>query len=126
MNDLENLDNININSLYNDVSDLIENAKKNVAYHVNTEFVMLNWNIGDRIKKEILNNQKPEYGKKVIKKLSERLILKYGRGYSYSNLYRMMQLNEYFADFEKFATLSQKFKVKIALNLEISLRLFYF
>ena len=108
MSDLENLDNINIDDLYYDVLDLIEKAKKNVAHHVNTEFVVLNWNIGDRIKKELLNNQKPEYGKRVIKRLSERLILKYGRGYSYSNLYRMMQLNEYFGDFKKFATLSQK------------------
>lgn len=108
LENLENLDNINIDNLYYDVSDLIEKAKKNVAHHVNTEFVVLNWNIGDRIKKELLNNQKPEYGKRVIKRLSERLILKYGRGYSYSNLYRMMQLNEYFGDFKKFATLSQK------------------
>lgn len=108
MNELENVDNINIDNLYYDVSNLIENAKKNVVYHVNTEFVVLNWNIGDRIKKELLNNQKPEYGKKVIKELSKKLIVKYGRGYSYSNLYRMMKLNKYFGDFKKFATLSQK------------------
>ena len=105
MNELEN---INVDKLYNDVADLIEKAKIQVVSHINTEFVILNWNIGNRIKNELLNNKKPEYGKKVIKNLSKRLIEKYGRGYSYSNLYRMLQINEDFEDFQKFATLSQK------------------
>lgn len=108
MNELEQLENINVDKLYKDVSDLIENAKVKVVSHVNTEFVILNWNIGNRIKNELLDNKKPEYGKKVIKNLSKRLMEKYGRGYSYSNLYRMLQINKDFEDFENFATLSQK------------------
>ncbi len=108
MNKLENLNNIDIDNLYNDVSKMIEKAKEQVAIHVNTELVVLNWNIGNRIKVELLNNKKPEYGKQVIKELSKKLVRNYGRGYSSSNLYRMLQLNEDFEDFEKFATLSQK------------------
>lgn len=108
MIELDNSNTINIEKLYNDVSDLIEIAKKKIALHVNTEFVILNWNIGSRIKNELLNNEKPEYGKQVIKELSKRLMVQYGRGYSYSNLYRMLQINEKFKDFENFATLSQK------------------
>lgn len=108
MNELENVNNINIDILYNDVSNMIEKAKNQVAIHVNTELVVLNWNIGNRIKIELLNNKKPEYGKQVIKELSKKLVKKYGRGYSSSNLYRMLQLNEFFENFENFATLSQK------------------
>lgn len=108
MNELENIDNINIDALYNDVAGMIEKAKQQVAIHVNTELVILNWNIGNRIKVELLNNKKPEYGKQVIKELSRKLVGNYGRGYSSSNLYRMLQLNEFFEDFENFATLSQK------------------
>ena len=108
MNELENVDNINIDALYNDVAGMIEKAKQQVAIHVNTELVILNWNIGNRIKVELLNNKKPEYGKQVIKELSKKLVRNYGRGYSSSNLYRMLQLNEFFEDFENFATLSQK------------------
>lgn len=108
MNELENVNNINIDMLYNDVSNMIEKAKNQVAIHVNTELVVLNWNIGNRIKIELLNNKKPEYGKQVIKELSKKLVKKYGRGYSSSNLYRMLQLNEFYEDFENFATLSQK------------------
>lgn len=108
MNELENINNINVDSLYNGVSNLIEEAKRNVVIKVNTEFVLLNWNIGSKIKNELLKNQKPEYGKQVITKLSKMLMDKYGKGYSYSNLYRMLQINQYFEDFEIFATLSQK------------------
>ena len=107
MNDLENINNINIDILYNDVSNMIEKAKEQVAIHVNTELVMLNWNIGNRIKVELLDNKKPEYGKQVIKELSKKLVENYGRGYSSSNLYRMLQLNEFFSDFKNFATLSR-------------------
>lgn len=126
---MNELDNINIDKLYEDVAILIEKAKSKVALHVNTEFVLLNWNIGNRIKNELLNNQKPEYGKRVIKELSNKLIQKYGRGYSYSNLYRMLQINEFFGDFEIFATMSQKLSwshwVEIAkINTEIK-RKFY-
>lgn len=108
MNELGNINNIDVDSLYNDVSNLIEEAKRNVVIKVNTEFVLLNWNIGSKIKNELLKNQKPEYGKQVITKLSKMLMDKYGKGYSYSNLYRMLQINQYFEDFEIFATLSQK------------------
>ena len=48
MNELEQLENINVDKLYKDVSDLIESAKVKVVSHVNTEFVILNWNIGNR------------------------------------------------------------------------------
>jgi len=105
MNELQN---INIDNLYKDVVTMIEKAKEQVAIQVNTELVVLNWNIGNRIKVELLNNEKPEYGKQVIKELSKKLVANYGRGYSSSNLYRMLQLNENFEDFENFATLSQK------------------
>jgi len=109
MKDLEDVNNkIDVEDLYQDVAVLIDNAKKNVVLHVNTEFVILNWNIGKKIKNEILKNNKPEYGKQVIKELSKKLIKDYGKGYSYSNLYRMLQINECFKEFENFATLSQK------------------
>lgn len=108
MKDLDDINSIKIDKLYNDVINLIENTKRKVVSQINTEFVILNWNIGGKIKNELLKNKKPEYGKEVIKELSKRLKFQYGRGYSYSNLYRMLQINEIFKDFEKFATLSQK------------------
>ena len=108
MNELENVDNINIDDLYNRIVTLIENAKRNVATKVNDEMTLLYWNIGKDITDNVLNNQKAEYGKAVIKKLSQKLTIEYGRGYSRANLFRMLKFYEYFTDFEKFSTLSRK------------------
>lgn len=108
MDKLENIDNINIDELYKRIVKLIENAKRNVAIKVNNEMTLLYWNIGKNINNNILNNQKAEYGKAIIKQLSQRLTRKYGRGYSRANLFRMLKIYEYFNDFEIFSTLSRK------------------
>ena len=67
MNELENIDNINIDDLYNKIVTLIENAKRNVATTVNQEMTLLHWNIGKDITDNVLKNKKAEYGKSVIK-----------------------------------------------------------
>ena len=108
MNELENIDNINIDDLYNKIVDRIEKAKRNVALKVNEEMTILYWNIGKDITENVLNYERAEYGKAVIKKLSQRLTVEYGRGYSSANLFRMLKVYEYYPDFQKFSTLSRK------------------
>ena len=39
MNELENIDNINIDDLYNKIVDKIEKAKRNVALKINEEMI---------------------------------------------------------------------------------------
>lgn len=108
MNKLENVENINIDDLYNKIVHRIEEAKRNVALKVNEEMTILYWNIGKDITENILNNKKAEYGKAVIKKLSQRLTIEYGRGYGRANLFRMLKVYELYSDFQKFSTLSRK------------------
>ena len=108
MNELENLDNINIDDLYNRIVTLIEKAKMNVAVKVNNEMTFLYWNIGKDITENVLKNQKAEYGKSVIKKLSQKLVIEYGRGYSTRNIFRMLKFYDYFPDIENLSTLSAK------------------
>ena len=78
---MKNLNSVNVEKIYNEIAILIEEAKRNVAIRVNSEITMLYWNIGRYITKNILNNEKPEYGKAVIESLSKRLIVEYGKGY---------------------------------------------
>ena len=108
MNELENIDNVNIDELYNRIVVLIENAKRNVAVKVNNEMTFLYWNIGKDITENVLKNQKAEYGKSVIKKLSKKLVIEYGRGYGERNIFRMLKFYDYFPDFEILSTLSAK------------------
>ena len=108
MNKLKNINNFNIDELYNKIVDRIETSKIKVATQINNEMTVLYWNIGKDIKENILNYEKAEYGKSVIKKLSEQLTNEYGKGYSRANLFRMIKIYEYFPNFEKFSTLSRK------------------
>ncbi len=108
MNDLKNIDNINIDDLYNRIVVLIENAKRNAVVKVNNEKTFLYWNIGKDITENVLNKQKAEYGKSVIKKLSKKLVMEYGRGYGERNIFRMLKFYDYFPDFEILSTLSAK------------------
>lgn len=94
--------------IYNDISSLISITKLNVQINLNSEMVMLYWRIGKRIKVEILNESKPEYGKEIVSNLSKQLTDEFGRGYSRSNLFNMMNFYEKFPEEEIIQTLSGK------------------
>ena len=66
------------NLLYNDVCEIIDGARKRVATYVNTEVCLTNWYVGKRIKEDVLFNRRAEYGKQVVKRLSHKLINRYG------------------------------------------------
>ena len=45
------------NQLYDDVCNIIEQARYRVAVYVNSEASMMNWNVGKRIKEDVLLNK---------------------------------------------------------------------
>jgi len=101
MNKLANINSqIKPDILFKDVSTLIEQARNRVAVVVNIEFTMLYWHIGERINKEILVNQRAEYGKQIVSTLSTQLIETYGKGFEIRNLRRMIQFAQLFSDFQ--------------------------
>ena len=68
--------------LYSDVCRIIENTRTRLATTANAEVCLMNWQVGLRIKTEILKDQRAEYGKEVIKNLAKLLTEKYGKGWS--------------------------------------------
>ena len=95
-------------ALIRDVRQMIEKARASVAAAVNTGLTMLYWRIGCRINQEILKSSRAQYGKGILATLSQELTRKYGSGFSYSALTRMMKFYESFQDEEIVATLSQQ------------------
>ena len=95
-------------SLITDLRTLINEARKKVALIVNTEITLLYWHIGKRINKEVLGNQRAEYGKQIVSTLSTQLTKEYGRGFELRNLRRMMQFAELFPDFQIVAPLARQ------------------
>lgn len=69
-------------ALYSDVCSLIEGTRQRMATTANAEIIMLHWQVGVRIKRDVLHDQRAGYGKQVVKNLSKRLTEKYGRGWS--------------------------------------------
>lgn len=77
--------------LLGDIRSLIESARVRVAVGVNAEMVMLYWDIGDRIRKEILGDKRAVYGKQVVNTLSDDLVTRYGPGFARTNLFNMIR-----------------------------------
>lgn len=96
------------NDLLGDVRTLIETARTATARAVNSALVLLYWSIGDRIRRDILQKKRAEYGKQIFATLSQKLVEEYGPGYSRHNLSRMVKLAELYPDSQIVAALSQQ------------------
>ncbi len=95
--------------LSNKIIDIIETNKKEILKTLNNQVVMTYWKIGKEIIIEEQNGkEKAEYGKKIINNISKVLTVKYGSGFSSSNLRRMRQFYTMFSDEKICATLSHQ------------------
>ena len=84
--------------LLHDVRGLIEATRLRTAQSVSGELVSLCWQIGTRIRTDILKGRRAGYGKEVVALLAERLTSEYGKGFSRSNLSYMVRFAEAFPD----------------------------
>ena len=94
--------------LINDIRRLIETARHNVAVTINAGLTVLYWQIGSRIRQDILKEKRADYGKEIVATLSQELTKEYGNGFSYSALTRMVRFAEIFPDTQIVATLSRQ------------------
>lgn len=77
----------NNNSLFERVVTILERARTKVVHAVNSEMVLAYWLIGREIVQEIqAGDERAAYGKKLLSELSERLLKRYGKGFSVTNL----------------------------------------
>jgi DUF1016 N-terminal domain len=85
-------------ALIDDLCSMIEKTRQSVASAVNAGLTLLYWHIGNRIRKEILQEERAEYGRSIVVTLSQQLVLDYGNGFNEKNLRRMLQFAEVFPD----------------------------
>ena len=85
-------------ALLTDVRGLILEARQIVARGVNAALVVLYWNIGQRIRRDILKEKRAEYGEQIVAALGRQLEREFGRGYGEKNLRRMIQFAAVFPD----------------------------
>jgi len=88
------------NKLFANLVQIIEQGKKQVAVQVNSTVVLTYWQIGKTINEHILNNERAAYGKEIVSTVSTKLVERFGNSFAESNLRRMIQFSELFANFE--------------------------
>ena len=86
------------NRLIKDLVALIEEGKNQLANAANATMTITYWNIGKRINKLVLDNQRAEYGKQIVVSVARQLTVQYGRSFEEKNLRRMMQFAQIFND----------------------------
>ncbi len=95
----------NEQQLFTDIRQLIDDARLMVSKVVASGVTALYWNIGTRINKEILNNQRAEYGQQIVATLARQLVQEYGNNFEEKNLRRIIQFAQIFPEAENVATL---------------------
>ena len=81
-----------------DVRELILAARQTVAQSVNSALVLLYWQIGVRIRREVLKEKRAGYGERIFYALSRKLTAEFGSGFSERNLANMVRFAEVFPD----------------------------
>lgn len=95
-------------ALLSEVRALILATRQTVAQGVNSALVLLYWHIGQRIRSDMLQSKRAQYGAEILPTLSAKLVPDFGQGFSPRNLARMISLAEAFADSRILATLSKE------------------
>jgi len=79
-------------SLIGEIRELIEGSREHVARVVNSAMVLTYWRVGERIGREVLADERGEYGQSVIERLADSLSAEYGSGFSRRNLFNMVRV----------------------------------
>ena len=81
-----------IESLHIEARHIVESGRKAAYQAINTNMVKTYWELGQLIvEEEQQGEERAKYGIYLIKELSERLTLEFGKGYDKRNLFYMKQ-----------------------------------
>ena len=83
-----------------EIGGLIEAARQHVAQAANAALTTLYWEIGSRIRREVLEEKRAEYGAAIVSALGRHLQARFGRGFGEKSLRHMLRFAEAFPDGE--------------------------
>lgn len=84
--------------LVKDVRELILGVREGVARAVDSALTTLYWQIGRRVRQDILKEKRADYGKQIVSALGRQLAVEFGRGFDEKSLRHMIRFAEEFAD----------------------------
>lgn len=91
-------DEVQVSALVRDLGEMIESARRQVAVAANAALTTLYWQLGHRVRTEILKGRRAEYGAQIVTAVGRQLEARHGRGFGEKNLRRMVQFAEVFPD----------------------------
>ena len=95
--------------IYDEIRNLLKEARKSIVSNINTTMTKTYFLIGKRIVEEEQNgNERAIYGENLIKTLSKRLTEEFGKGFSKTNL---KQMKSFYIAYRKGQTVSDQFKL---------------
>ena len=98
--------------IYQEIHDLLHNSRQNIISNINSTMAKTYFLIGKRIVEEEQDgNKRAEYGKNLIKMLSEKLTKEFGKGFSETNL---EQMRKFFKVYGIHQTLSEEFQFNLS------------
>ena len=101
----ENIQNTN---LFQQVIDLLQNAREQVLHTVNSTMTHTYFEIGRMIvEEEQSGKERAEYGKQILKGLSGQLTKEFGKGFSVDNLQNMRRLYLIYSNYETLSSISE-------------------
>ncbi len=83
-------------ALLGTIRQLIEESRQQVAVAVNATITALYWQVGKRIKEEVLQEKRADYGKQIVSTLAAQLKAEYGSGWSEKQLRHCLRFAEIF------------------------------
>jgi len=84
-------------TLHAELRTLIANSRQRLAGAVNAELTRLYWNVGQRLRIEVLGGaDRAKYGDQLINRVGDQLANEFGRGFEAKNLRRMVQFAQTF------------------------------
>ena len=90
------------NKMIQEITNLVEEVKSNLANEINKSIIYVYWNIGRIIvSNENEFNNRLEYDKEILKGLSDELTKYLGKGYSISNLKYMRVFYKAYPNFNE-------------------------
>ncbi|MBI5362410.1 MAG: DUF1016 domain-containing protein [Planctomycetes bacterium] len=86
--------------LVRDLGQMIDLAREQVAVAANAALTTLYWQLGDRIRAEVLMDRRAEYGGRIVSAVGRQLEIDHGRGFGEKSLRHMLRFAQVFPDFQ--------------------------
>ena len=87
-------------TLAGELGRMIESARQQLAQTANAALTTLHWQIGMRVRQEVLDRRRAEYGARIVAAVGRELEARYGAGFGEKSLRHMLRFAEAFPDDE--------------------------